>query len=256
MHRAAVSNNLHNFNLGHEIQTTAQVPSGSLCFDIGANRGEATRVALESGYSRVLAVEPGPTILESLRANFAGDSRVEILDLAVSDTNGQTVTFYEAEEDGLSTLNIDWLTGHTARYKDRPYREVVAETTTMDTLISKYGLPDLVNIDVEGAEDWVLRGMTCNPGPKHVALEWHVEDLPKVFEMLCRLRDVNGYREYALQYITHHLHAPAEYRPLDGLTYESLLGWHDEMRAPWESGGWIDAGRLRATADAGMFWVR
>jgi len=256
LHRAAVSNNLHNFGLGHEVPKTTQVPEGALCFDIGANRGDATRVALDSGYSRVLAIEPGPAILELLRANFSGDPRVEILDLAVSNTDDQTVTFYEAEEDGLSTLNIEWLTGETARYKDRPYREVTARTITMNTLISQHGLPDLVKIDVEGAEDWVLRGMTCNPGPKHVALEWHVEELPKVFEMLCRLRDVNGYREYALQYITHHLHAPIEYRTLDGLTYESLVAWHDEMRGPWESGGWIEAGRLRPTADAGMFWVR
>jgi FkbM family methyltransferase len=256
VHRQAVNNNLRNLGHAHEIRGESGVPAGSLCFDIGANRGEATGVALSSGYEKVIALEPAPAIYGRLLGNYGHDERVVCIDLAVSDSDGEVVTFYEAEEDGLSTLNIDWLTADDARYRGKPFHEVKAETITMDTLVSRFGMPDLVKIDVEGAEDWVLRGMTCNPGPRNLAFEWHVEELPKVFEMLCRLRDVNGYTEYGLQYITHHLHVPSEYRPLADLTFESLVQWHEEEAVKWEAGGWIEAGRLRATADAGMMWVR
>lgn len=254
VHRAAVNNNLRNLGYEHEIVGATRVPRGNLCFDIGANRGEATGVALNSGYAKVIALEPAPTIYKTLLGNFGSDERVVCLDLAVSDSDGDVVTFYEAEEDGLSTLNIDWLTADGARYAGKPFHEVKAETVTMDTLIERYGLPDLVKIDVEGAEDWVLRGLTKKPG--NLALEWHVEELPKVYEMLCRLRDINGYTEYGLQYITHHLHAPTEYQPLETFTMDSLMEWHQQESVKWEAGGWVDGGRLRATADAGMMWVR
>ena len=253
-HRQAVNANLRSLGYAHEILEGSDVPKGDLCFDIGANRGEATAVALNYGYKTVVALEPAPRIYNTLASNYENDDRVVCLDLAVSDTDWDTVRFYEAEEDGLSTLNIDWLTADDARYRGKPFHEVEAKTITMDTLIEEYGLPELVKIDVEGAEDWVLRGLTKKPG--NLAFEWHVEELPKVFETLCRLRDVNGYTEYGLQYITHHLHAAREYRPLENLTLEELLSWHEEAKGPWESGGWIDGGRLRATADAGMMWVR
>ena len=255
LHRKSVESNLQNLGYGGQVHSAlSQVPEGKLFFDVGANRGDATAVALSAGYSTVVALEPAPIIFDTLVNTYGKDDRVICLDLAVSDADDEVVTFYEAEEDGLSTLNVDWLTGEGARYQGKPFHEVTAKTVTMDSLISEYGLPDLVKIDVEGAEDWVLRGLTLKP--QNLTLEWHVEELPKVFEMLCRLRDVNGYSEYGLQYITHHIHAPREYRTLTGVTLESLYGWHHEMKGPWESGGWIEEGRLRPSADAGMVWVR
>lgn len=253
-HRQAVENNLRQMGWGHEVVSSSSVPAGKLFFDVGANRGEATGVALSAGYEKVVAFEPGPRILELLKQNYGNDERVVISSLAVSDTDGETVRFYEADEDGLSTLNPDWLMGGDSRYYGKPFREIEAETATLDTLIGEYGLPDLIKIDVEGAEDWVLRGLTLKP--ENLAFEWHVEELPKVFTMLQRLRDVNGYSQYALQYITHHLRAPVEYRPLEEITLESLFAWHLEAKGPWESGGWQEAGGLRPTADAGMMWVR
>lgn len=254
IHRQAVNNNLRNLGWAHEVREHTRVPEGRLFFDVGANRGEATAIALGAGYTRVVALEPAPVVFEMLRGNFGADERVVCLDLAVSDTDGDVVRFYEAEEDGLSTLNPNWLMAEDSRYYGKPFRQIEAKTITMDSLIAEHGLPELVKIDVEGAEDWVLEGLTKKPD--NLTFEWHVEELPKVFEMLCRLRDVNGYREYGLQYITYHLYAPEEYRSLEGLTLKLLMEWHEDASVHWESGGWIDAGRLRATADAGMMWVR
>lgn len=256
-HRQAVNNNLKMLGLEHRIKTfdfSSAVPGGTLCFDIGANVGEATVQALEAGYRRVVALEPAPIVFEKLRDNFKYDNRVVPLKLAASNSSGETVEFYECVEDGLSTLDRNWLTAAGSRYGGKPFSVISAETIKIDKLVKLYGVPDLVKIDVEGAEEQVIKGMSCKP--KNLAFEWHEEHLDICYRILNRLRKKNGYTQYALQYITHHMHAPREYRPLVGLKMSDLLGWHNEMRGAWEAGGWIDAGGLRPTSDAGMIWVR
>ena len=121
-----------------------------LLFDIGANRGDATVAGLALGYD-VIALEPA-SIYGELVKNFIYDPRVTPLKLAVSDSDYQRITFYEAHEDGLSTMNKEWLTNPSMPYNGKPYREVTATTITVDTLAQRYGEPDLIKIDVEGAE--------------------------------------------------------------------------------------------------------
>lgn len=254
LHRGAVTSNMVNLGIGDRVRGNTAVPEGRLFFDIGANRGEAVGVALGNGYERVVALEPAPVIYSTLIGNYGSDPRVVCLDLAVSDVSDATVPFYEAEEDGLSSLEIDWLTGEDARYRGRAFHEIEVRTVTMDDLIEQHGLPDLVKIDVEGAESSVIRGLSKKP--TNLVFEWHEEELHKVYDNLVRLRDINGYTEYALQYITYHIHAPKDYRQLKDLTLESLLAWHEEAKVSWEAGEWIHGGRLRATADAGMMWVK
>ena len=116
-------------------------------FDIGANRGDATLAGLQMGY-KVIACEPAPIIYKELVKNFIYSPDVIPLKIAVSDSVG-TVEFYEAVEDGLSSLNKDWLTADNMPYKDKPFRTIKVNTTTIDLLAEKYGEPDLIKIDVE-----------------------------------------------------------------------------------------------------------
>ena len=139
-----------------------------LFFDIGANRGDATIVAVTLGYD-VIAVEPS-RIYAELVQNFIYDPRVIPLKFAVSDKDNERVEFYEAQEDGLSTLNKDWLTSPNMPYNGKPFRTIHANTITIDTLAKIYGEPDLIKIDVEGAEWSVFRGMTRKMGM--IAFEW------------------------------------------------------------------------------------
>jgi FkbM family methyltransferase len=217
-----------------------------LLFDIGANRGDAVVVGLEQGYT-VVAVEPS-RVFAQLVSNFIYDSRVTPLRCAVSNTNDQLVEFYEAEEDGLSTLNKDWLTSDQMPYNGKPYTTTSASTVTIDALANKYGHPDLIKIDVEGAEWNVLKGMTRAYGV--VAFEWTLATLDEHQKQLQYLAGL-GYTHVGPQFIEHHLQQPSEWHDLSDFDFH---GWRTSNAPLWEKDGW-KASMLRPTADVGMVWV-
>lgn len=220
-----------------------------LLFDIGANRGDAVVAGLSKGFDKVIAVEAAPRIYSQLVSNFIYNPAVVPLRFAVSNTNNKTVEFYEAVEDGLSTLNKDWLTNPDMPYNGKEYRTIKAATITIDKLVELYGAPDLIKIDVEGAEWDVFRGMTKHQG--QLAFEWTdatLEEHAKQLEYLSSL----GYTEVGPQFIVNHLDEPDKWYDLDGFV---LSTWLAENRESWTSEGWKEAG-LRPTADVGMLWVR
>jgi FkbM family methyltransferase len=219
-----------------------------LCFDIGANRGDFTVAALAQGYT-VVALEPAPRVFGELVGNFIYNPRVTPLKMAVSGSDYDTIEFYEAEEDGLSTINIDWLTDKAMPYAGKPYRTVAATTITVDTLAEIYGKPDLIKIDVEGAEWHVFQGISSKMGM--IAFEWTWATWTEHLEQLKYL-EIGGYTQVAPQFIEHHCQQPQTWYDIKGF---DLGAWHNEHAPKWEDGGWRGS-NLRPTADVGMLWVR
>jgi FkbM family methyltransferase len=219
-----------------------------LCFDIGANRGDFTVAALAKGY-KVVALEPAPRIFSALARNFIYNSNVIPLRYAVSGSDYATVEFYEAEEDGLSTLNEAWLTDETMPYAGKPYRTINATTITLDTLALKYGVPDLIKIDVEGAEWNVFKGLSSKMGT--IAFEWTDVTLDEHKLQLEYLAH-GGYTEVAPQFIEHHCQEPDKWFSIDKFNMDT---WVANNSDNWINGGWHKS-HLRPTADVGMCWVR
>jgi FkbM family methyltransferase len=222
-----------------------------LLFDIGANRGDATLAGLQKGYS-VIACEPAPKVFAELVKNFIYSRGVTPLRMAVSDKDNERIEFYEADEDGLSTINRDWLTSETMPYAGKSFRTIQANTITIDTLAKIYGEPDLIKIDVEGAEWSVLRGMTKRYGT--VAMEWTFETLAEHEAQMDYMFSL-GYRSVAPQYIVHHLEQPTDWYELQNNNDKQMLMWHQTTSDEWIESGWRVAG-LRPTADVGMLWFR
>lgn len=225
-----------------------------LLFDIGANRGDATYAGLALEFEKIIALEPAPKMFALLSENFMGNDKVIPLKFAVSDSLFEEIEFYECPEDGLSSTSLDWFTAKKSPYMGKFYKTIKATTCTLDYLCETYGNPDLVKIDVEGAESSVFRGLV-DYKPKQLCFEWTDSYLADHLDDLERLRDVNGYTEFALQYITHHLDEPQEYRSLKNVRQE-LPRWLRDSKGWWESEGWIEQGALRPTADVGMIWVK
>lgn len=219
-----------------------------LCFDVGANRGDFTVAALAQGYT-VIALEPAPRVFAELVGNFVYNPNVTPLKYAVSGSDYQAIEFFEAEEDGLSTINLDWLTKESMPYAGKPYRTVKATTITLDTLAQIYGTPDLIKIDVEGAEWHVFKGLSSKMGT--IAFEWTDATLPE-HQIQLEYLSIGGYKEVAPQFIEHHCQQPAQWFALDEF---DLSTWVAANSADWVNGGW-QGSNLRPTADVGMLWVR
>lgn len=218
-----------------------------LCFDIGANRGDWTKAALAKGY-KVIAIEPGK-IFNQLVKNFIYNPDVIPLKFAVSSSDDMNIEFYECVEDGLSTINKDWLTADGMPYKGKEFYTSSANTITLDTLAAKYGVPDLIKLDVEGSEWHVFKGLSSKMGT--IAFEWTLATMAD-HQLQLEYLAIGGYTEVAPQYIVEHCEEPKTWFPIADFNLEI---WHSATKRHWEEGGWKVA-NLRPTADVGMLWVR
>ncbi len=140
---------------------------GDLIFDIGANQGAKTDVFLRLG-ARVIAVEPDERCKEILREKFLryrlAPKPVVIVGKAVSDKIALETMWIDEPGSAKNTLSEKWVDslrgderrfGHTLDFSQKKK----IETTTLEQLVSAYGVPFFVKIDVEGFEPSVLRGM-------------------------------------------------------------------------------------------------
>jgi FkbM family methyltransferase len=123
----------------------------STFIDIGAHRGLILDVGIRHALQGTFhAFEPLPYLAKLLRRKYHGNSHVKLYELALSDTVGTTTFYIDKASMGLSAP------------LDRDSRSAEVETCTvtlarLDDLLPE-AWPDMIKIDVEGAELGVLRG--------------------------------------------------------------------------------------------------
>lgn len=140
---------LGSYELAKQRAIAASLKPGDVFFDIGANVGFysllGSRLVGSSG--RVFAFEPVPRNLVQLRHHLQMNScsNVTVLDVAVGDRDGPALF----DESGGSSM------GHLA-----PSGSLSIRTVTLDALVesAQVPLPDVMKLDVEGAEAWVVSG--------------------------------------------------------------------------------------------------
>lgn len=134
---------------------------GDIYFDIGAHKGIKADLFIEKGYKSIL-VEPQPILSKFLSEKYIKNPLVTIIPMVV----GKCVDILEMSistaEPVLSTFSSQWKEG---RFKNTIWDEKTdVLITTLDLLISKYGNPRYIKIDVEGYEFEVLKGLTRRLG--------------------------------------------------------------------------------------------
>lgn len=131
---------------------------GQVFFDVGANVGYYTLLASRrvGPSGRVLAFEPAARNISYLHRHVAlnGAENVSILAMACSDRSA-VQSFAAGANNATGRLIED----HPGRPADG--RSECVTTVAIDEIVRQSGLvPDVVKIDVEGAEELVLKGAT------------------------------------------------------------------------------------------------
>ena len=143
--------------------------SGSVFVDIGANHGYFSMLAaaLVGPTGRVIAFEPNPSVFEQLRTHVrlnAFEDRVTLFQAALADAHADATALFVSQNAGNSglsslilhesTLDLGWLS---------PAHTIPVRVDTFDEWFAESGLEhiDLVKIDVEGAEERVIAGMSA-----------------------------------------------------------------------------------------------
>lgn len=131
---------------------------GSLCFDVGANMGNRITPVLELG-ANVVAVEPQEFCRVILKKKFG--NKIKLVPFGLGEKE-EIKEFYIADASTISSFSTEWIESvKKDRFKEHNWNTVQkVQMTTLDKLISKYGLPDFIKIDVEGYELEVLKGLT------------------------------------------------------------------------------------------------
>lgn len=127
-----------------------RVEPGTTVWDVGANLGLYTVFAARRG-GAVHAFEPDPSFSNRLRRNLQ--------------PNGQDATVHElalSDENGTATLSTDGLEGNSPTLStgaDSERGNITVQTSRGDSLAATVPDPEVLKIDVEGAETGVLRGL-------------------------------------------------------------------------------------------------
>ena len=130
---------------------------GDVFVDVGGNKGDFSLIAAKAmgDHGSVLCVEPEPANVAWIRRS-AKRNRYRCIDV---------VAVALADREGTATLHLGVKSGwHSLLRTDGvpTTGELVVPTRTLDDVLAERGIDrvDVIKIDVEGAEDQVLRGAT------------------------------------------------------------------------------------------------
>jgi len=141
-----------------EVQTAfaSILHPGQVVYDVGAASGFFAVIAARAvgAAGQVVAFEPMPTSADRLRHNIALNqfNNARVLELALGESGGAAKLAPGMDDDQASV--------NRSGDADQPAEAIDVRVTTIDDLVDKGALPppDIVKMDIEGAEVEALRG--------------------------------------------------------------------------------------------------
>lgn len=176
-----------------------------LIFDIGFNVGEFTQTCFNKFPNcSVVAVEANPELASNVSNHFYTKYNFTLLNNLVSDKEGELIDFYISKyTTGVSTASTTFMENSRFTKGSKNVEAnsikweapIKIESISLDSMIERFGIPDLLKIDVEGYELNVLKGLTQKVND--ICFEWHEEESEQLYKILDHLESL-GYEQFGL----------------------------------------------------------
>lgn len=206
------------------------VRPGDLVFDIGAHVGDRIAAFRRLG-ARVVAAEPQPALVKTLRLIYGRDANVTIETTAIGRQPGEVELSVNIDNPTVSTASGDFIAAaaNAPGWQGQNWgKRIRVPLTTIDTLVARHGVPAFIKIDVEGFEAEALAGLT-RPAP---ALSFEFTTIQRDVAQACIERcTALGYTKFnaALGESQQFIHA-------DWLDAAALTRWLDALQPEANSG--------------------
>jgi len=138
------------------------VRPGDLVFDVGAHVGDRVASFHRLG-ARVVAVEPQPSMVRTLRLLYGRSKSVAIEALAVGREPGSARMLINVDNPTVSSISpafVQAAYGAPGWETQRWNETIDVPVTTLDALIARHGIPAFIKLDVEGFEAEALSGLS------------------------------------------------------------------------------------------------
>jgi FkbM family methyltransferase len=192
-----------------------------LIFDIGMHEGWDTAYYLARGF-RVVAVDANPALCQATREKFSKEiayGRLTVLNLGIAASRGDLDFYITRNKTDWSSFRKDF-----AERFDGDVEVVTIRCVTLDDLLTDFGVPYDLKIDIEGHDREAVVSLANwkNDLPRFVSVEATVGDF-------CQLMVPLGYQGFKIINQVYIAHVP----PLEGRARRAALPRRRDGR-PWK----------------------
>jgi FkbM family methyltransferase len=157
-----------------------------LIYDVGMHNGDDSDYYLRQGF-RVVAIEANPILSAAAEVRFAKEiesRRLTLVNAGVSDKAGIQPFWVNKTKTALSSFDEEMASKFGGEVE-----AVSIQCVPFSEILSQYGVPYFLKIDIEGADHECLDALSRDDLPQYVSAEAHS------MYPLCQLR-VLGYQEF------------------------------------------------------------
>lgn len=167
----------------------ALLPPEGLVFDVGANVGAFSSLFASLGHP-VIAIEPNLDCIRHIEISYP-DLPITAINAVMGPKAGLVTLNVSDDRDDLSSMHDDWIPSTISS------RKLPVAMLTLDDLVSEYGLPAFIKIDVEGFEESVLDGLSVFP--RLLSFEFNTTNLAATFRCLEKKQFKGALFNYAIE---------------------------------------------------------